>query len=263
MMHWLHNTRLYKTIKSYYEGKNISVRILFVVFGFGILLFLVRGSTTMEVRLPGQQSLSFAGQQVPMDGAYSMNQERYDRELALTALDPAQIVMIHKRWNLYMPMIENALDDANLPEDLQYIPVIESALRNIALSTAGAAGIWQFMPDTARRYGLVVDDFVDERLDSVKATQAAIRYLRDLYTDFNEDVFLTAAAYNRGENGLQRDLSRQGVSTFWDAQLNSETSRYIFRLIAMKQVWENRHTYVDGNVLGAGYIAPDTTTVRV
>ncbi len=263
MMHWFRNTRLYKTVISYYEGKNISVRIFFVLFSLAILLFLLWGTQTIQTQISHTQTLSFAGQQVPMDGAYSMNQERYDRELALTALDPAQIVMIHKRWNLYMPMIEDALDDADLPEDLQYIPVIESALRNVAVSSAGAAGIWQFMPDTARRYGLVVDDFVDERLDPVKATQAAVRYLRDLYTDFNEDVFLTAAAYNRGENGLQRDLSRQGVSSFWDAQLNSETSRYIFRLIAMKQVWENRHTYVDSSILGVGYNTPDTKTVRV
>lgn len=197
MMHRFHTTRLYKTIQSYYEGKNIAVRIGFLVFALAILLFLLWGTDTIQIQLPGMQNISFAGQQIPLDGVYSMNQERYDRELALTALDPAQIVMIHKRWNLYMPMIESALDDANLPQDLQYIPVIESALRNVSVSTAGAAGIWQMMPDTARRYGLVVDDFVDERLDPVKATQAAVRYLRDLYTDFNSDVFLTAAAYNR------------------------------------------------------------------
>lgn len=249
IMHWLRSTHIYKKFAAYYADKNITFRIIFLLFGFAVLFFLLWGTNTVHISLPSSDTPHFAGQTIPLDGVYSMNQERYDRELALTALDPAQIVMIYKRWELYMPMIENALDDEHLPQDLQYIPVIESALRNVSVSTAGAAGIWQMMPDTARRYGLIVDSFVDERLDPVKETQAAVRYLRDLYTDFNENVFLTAAAYNRGENGLQRDLAWQSVQSFWDAQLNSETSRYIFRLVAMKQVWENRHTYVSSTEL--------------
>lgn len=209
IMQRLRRTDLYKKFATYYAGKNITFRIVFLIFGFVIILFLLWGTNTVHIALPSSDVPSFAGQTIPMDGIYSMNQERYDRELALTALDPAQIVMIYKRWGLYMPMIEDALDNANLAQDLQFIPVIESALRNISVSTAGAAGIWQMMPDTARRYGLIVDDFVDERLDPIKETQAAVHYLRDLSDDFHGDVFLVAAAYNRGENGLQRDMSRQ------------------------------------------------------
>lgn len=118
------------------------------------------------------------------------------------------------------------------------------------------------MPDTARRYGLIVDQFVDQRLDFEKSTQAAVRYLQDLYKDLGSWT-LVAAAYNRGENGLVRDLARQGVDSYFDAYLNSETSRYVFRIVALKYVLENKYNYFGADVLGVQYNLPDTKTIRV
>jgi soluble lytic murein transglycosylase-like protein len=129
-----------------------------------------------------------------------------------------------------------------------YLPVIESALRNVSYSSAGAAGIWQFMPATAERYGLLVNDSIDERLDFEKSTEAAIVYLQDLYERFGNRT-LVAAAYNRGENGLQRDMARQDVDNFYDLWLNEETSRYIFRILATKEIMENRFQYFPVEVL--------------
>jgi len=204
----------------------------------------------------------FAGEAIPLDGAYTLNQEKLDREIALTLLQPAQIVMLHKRERQYIPDIERALNNAGIPDDFKYLAIAESALRNVAVSTAGAAGIWQFMPDTARRYGLQVDDYIDERLDFAKSTDAAMRYLQDLHTIFGNWT-LVAAAYNRWENGLQRDLAWQFVTSYHDALLNSETARYVYRILALKEVLENRTTHVDPLVLGDHYPRYVTRTVRV
>lgn len=118
------------------------------------------------------------------------------------------------------------------------------------------------MPDTARRYGLQVDDYIDERLDFAKSTDAAMRYLQDLHDIFGNWT-LVAAAYNRGENGLQRDLAWQFVDTYHDALLNNETARYVYRILALKEVLENRTSYVDPTVLGDHYPRYVTRTVRV
>lgn len=135
-------------------------------------------------------------------------------------------------------------------------------MRNVAVSTAGAAGIWQFMPDTARRYGLVVDDYIDERLDFAKSTDAAMRYLVDLHDIFGNWT-LAAAGYNRGENGLQRDLAWQFVDNYHDALLNNETARYVYRILALKEILENRTSYVDPAVLGDHYPRYVTRSVSV
>lgn len=207
-------------------------------------------------------ALIFAGEKLPISGPYLMNQEKFDREVALTVMQPAQLVMIYRRWNQYVPHIERELRRAGVPQDFVYLVLAESALRNVAVSTAGAAGIWQFMPDTARRYGLRVDDQIDERFHFEKATDAAIRYLKDLYNIFG-DWILVAAAYNRGENGIQRDLAWQFVDRYEDALLNNETARYVYRILALKYVFENLESYVDPSLLGNRYPRYVTRIVRV
>ncbi len=149
-------------------------------------------------------------------------------------------------------MIEKSLKKAGLPDDLKYIPVIESALRDNVSSSAGAAGLWQFMPDTAKRYGLVVNEFVDERFDVAKSTAAAMLYFKDLGKQFDKRT-LVAAAYNRGENGLQKSLESQYTNNFYDLRLNNETSRYVFRLLSMKYVWENKYSFFESETLGDMY----------
>lgn len=196
--------------------------------------------------------LSFAGEVMPTAGKYQLNVERFDREVALLEINEAQFIMIYKRWNLIIPMIEKELKNAGLPDDLKYIPVIESALRENVSSSAGAAGIRQFMPDTAKKYGLVVNEFVDERFDVAKSTAAAIRYFQDLGKQFDKRT-LAAAAYNRGENGLAKSLASQYTNNYYDLWLNTETSRYVFRLLAMKYVREHKYDFFDHNSLGTMY----------
>jgi membrane-bound lytic murein transglycosylase D len=235
-------------IKQYYGGKNIRLRIVFGLIALIILLLLLVTPRRTFQSLYEGDAIYFALEAIPLDGVYVMNQEKFDREITLTLLNPAQIVMLHKRENQYIPFIENALRKADIPDDFKYLAIAESSLRNSAISSAGAAGIWQFMPDTARRYGLLIDEYVDERMDFEKSTAAAMEYLQDLYDLFGNWT-MVAAAYNRGENGLQRDLSWQGVDQYYDAWLNSETSRYVYRILALKEVLENREKYFDSALL--------------
>lgn len=199
---------------------------------------------------------------MPIQGRYALNVERFDRELALLQLNPAQFAIIYKRWDLVIPMIEKELKSAGLPDDLKYIPVIESALRDNVVSSAGAAGIRQFMPDTAKRYGLVVNALVDERYDVTKSTAAAIKYLTQLGKQFDQWT-LAAAAYNRGENGLQKSLASQFSTSYYDLRINNETSRYVFRLLSMKYVREHKDSFFDEEILGKKYRPLVTKNIHV
>lgn len=170
--------------------------------------------------------------------------------------------MIYKRWNLVIPMIEKELKKAGLPDDLKYIPVIESALRDNVVSSAGAAGIRQFMPATAKAYGLIVNDAIDERFDVEKSTAAAMKHLKSLSLQFTQRA-LVAAAYNRGGNGLQKSLEMQYSNNYYDLRLNNETSRYVFRLLAMKYVREHKYNFFDHDSLGSMYTPLLTKSLNV
>ena len=232
---------LWDRAKQYYGDKSIRWRIVFVVLALIILILLLSTPKKTFQSLYVGNAVYFADEAIPLNGAYILNQEKLDREIALMLYNPAQVVMLHKRELQYVPYIADALHTAGIPNDFTYLAIAESFLRP-AMSPAGAAGIWQLMPDTARRYGLFVDDIVDQRLDFVKATAAAVRYLHDLYDIFGNRT-LVAAAYNRGENGLQRDLARQNVTTYYDASLNDETARYLYRIVALKEILTHRYTY--------------------
>jgi hypothetical protein len=234
-------------IQKYYADKKIFRRIVAVIVFFLLIIFLTSGNKR-SVNIAASNELAFAGEVMPVEGRYQLNIERFDREVALLEINPAQFIIIYKRWNLIIPMIEKELKKSGLPDDLKYIPVIESALRDNVSSSAGAAGLWQFMPGTAKKYGLLVTTGVDERFDVVKSTAAAMRYFQDLGKQFNKRT-LVAAAYNRGENGLQRSLESQYTNNFYDLWLNNETSRYVFRLLSMKYVWEHKYSFFDRKVL--------------
>ena len=180
--------------------------------------------------------LEFSWEKVPIDGVDDFfNKERFDKEFLLTSNNLYQFYLYVKRYPLYIPYIEEKLKKAHIPDDFKYLPIAESALRDDVVSSAGAGGIWQFMPETAKRYGLRVDDFIDERYHFEKATDAAILYIQDLYKIF-WNWTLVAAAYNRWENGLKRALENQWVNNYYDLYLNEETSRYVFRILAIKYV---------------------------
>ncbi|MEF2175389.1 MAG: lytic transglycosylase domain-containing protein [Candidatus Absconditabacteria bacterium] len=163
-----------------------------------------------------------------------------EKEILITLYSQYQLILRIKRTSIYFPTIEKKLAEANLPDDLKYISVAESYLKNDAVSSASAKGLWQFMPGTAIQYGLVVNDYVDERMNYEKATDSAIKYLSFINNKFNGDWKLAMAGYNMGENGLNSRMNDQGESDYFKLRLNDETSRYVYRVIAMKYVYENQ-----------------------
>ena len=159
-------------------------------------------------------------------------------------------------------MIEKKLSAAWLPLDIFYLAIAESSLRETAVSSAWAAWIWQFMPATAKSYWLRVDDYIDERYNTEKATDVAIQYLKKSYEKF-WNWTLAMASYNRGISGIAKDMASQYQSSFYDLWLNNETSRYIFRIIAAKEVYKNPSRYFDISKWGSQYTAPNTIEVDV
>ena len=207
-----------------------------------------------------QQTL--AGEKVLLDKTHQFNIEKFDRELAVNKMNEDQIMMIWKRFPLFKPMIEKKLKAAGVPQDIFYLVLAESALRETAVSSAKAAGLWQFMPATAKGYNLRIDEFIDERYHAEKATDAAIKYLKKAYDKFGNWT-LAMAAYNRGTNGIANDMAYQFQNNYYDLYLNNETSRYIFRILAFKELFENLTTYFDTSKWGGQYTLPETTEVQL
>jgi len=190
-----------------------------------------------HVYLPN--NIHFAGEKVPM--RIIDVKERLDREMSVNINLHSGTSLIIKRANRYFPDIEPILKKHGIPDDFKYLAVIESALTN-ATSAAGAKGFWQFMPETAKEFNLEVSNTVDERYDVIKATEAACQYLKKAYNKFGNWT-LVAASYNRGMAGIQKQLDSQGVNDYYDLYLNDETSRYVFRILALKEIMENSGKY--------------------
>ena len=168
--------------------------------------------------------------------------ERLDRELTAQTYTHGTTLLTLKRVPRYRPVIEPILRRNGVPADMFYLACIESNLDNRALSPAKAAGIWQFMAATARQYGLEVNDYVDERYNLEKATEAACRYLKEAYGKYG-DWNTVAAAYNAGQSRISKALEAQNRDNALELYLNTETSRYPFRIMAAKLILENPAQY--------------------
>lgn len=188
---------------------------------------------------PLPDTLSLCGQPVPLDNVFV--REALDRELTSIMYQHNSTFLILKRSWRFFPEIEQLLAENNAHEDLKYLVVAESALSDV-VSPAKAAGFWQFMPTTAREYGLIVNNEWDERYDLRKATAAAVKYLKSSYNRLN-DWALTFAAYNCGEAGLKKRMQEQSCNNYWELSLNSETSRYVYRILAYKILLSNPQQY--------------------
>ena len=164
--------------------------------------------------------------------------ERYERELTNICYTHNTTLQTLKRANRYFPILEPLLRQENVPADFIYLCCIESSLNPRARSVTGACGLWQFMPETARQYGLTVNDEVDERYHTVKATKAACRYFKESYGKFG-DWMAVAASYNGGQAGLSRKQQAQHVQDPMDLLLPEETSRYMFRIMAYKALFQD------------------------
>lgn len=183
--------------------------------------------------------IDFAGEKAPLH--ISDVKERLDRELLVNANLDASTLLIIKRANRFFPTIEPILKRYGVPDDFKYLAVAESALMN-ATSSAGAKGFWQFMPDTAKERGMEVNEGVDERYHLEKSTEAACKYLLDAYKKFGSWT-LAAASYNGGFGGVNKQITIQGVSNYYDLLLTDETARYVFRILALKEIMKNPVQY--------------------
>jgi len=168
--------------------------------------------------------------------------ERFDREINTFTYFHSTTMLYIKKANRYFPIIEPILKKNNIPDDFKYLCVIESGLDTRALSPAKAAGLWQFMESTAKDYGLEVRDEVDERYNIEKATEAACQYFKDAYYRYGDWVNV-AASYNAGISKISTEMQKQQVDNAFDLLLVSETSRYVFRIMAIKEIFQNPQKY--------------------
>jgi membrane-bound lytic murein transglycosylase D len=196
------------------------------------------GGAGASYRLP--QKVEFTGERVPLERRDIW--ERLDQEFLLYIGRPGQVMLWLKRMGKYMPLIEQRLQAYGLPDDLKYLAVVESSLLPTAVSSAGAGGLWQFIEGTGRRFDVDSNPFIDERMDVGKATNGALQYLRRLYNMFG-DWPLALAAYNAGEQRVLDELREQGVSSYYDLALPTETEHFVYKIIAMKVILSNAKRY--------------------
>ena len=188
--------------------------------------------------IPSEMSL--CGEVIPLDRQDI--RERFDREFYYTLDREGQLVLYIKRAARCFPVIEPILRELGVPDDLKYLSIAESGLLFRAQSPAGAAGYWQFVKGTAKRYGLRVDRYVDERRDLTRSTKAAMAYLADLREQFGSWT-LALAAYNWGEHKIEKAVKEQGTSDYFGLYVPDETDRFIFRIAILKLLVGNPQGY--------------------
>ncbi len=184
-------------------------------------------------------SVSFAGELAPLDIYYV--RESLDRELLVNTYWHSNTILMLKRAARYFPVIEPILKKNNIPDDFKYVALIESGLLNV-VSPSNAAGFWQFLDVTAKQYGLEVTDEIDERYHLEKSTDAASKYILSSYSKY-KNWTLSAASYNAGQGRISKEVERQKTDDYYNLYLNQETSRYIFRILAMKLIYEDPTNY--------------------
>ncbi len=234
---------------------------LFPLFGFiaGIiftmLIFLSyksEKSLSSFFELPQQiksvnlnKPFDFAGEPMPVN---EDTRERLDRELSVNAYWQSTTLLHLKLANKYLPVVERILAENGIPDDFKYLAIAESGLRNVT-SSASAKGYWQFMKPAAIEMGLEINEDVDERLHIEKSSKAACNYIKQLYRRFGSWTNV-AGAYNVGPTAFARTLEEQKESNYYDVNINEETSRYLFRIIAIKEIVKNPQDF--------GYFVDDT-----
>ena len=184
-------------------------------------------------------SLNFCGEKVPISSQDIW--ERLDLELLRNTYWQSNTMLYFKRANKFFPIIEPILKKNNIPDDFKYLAVIESGLLNV-ISPAGATGVWQILKTTGKEYGLEINKYIDERYHLEKSTEAACKYLNEAYARFGNWT-LVAASYNMGMNGIQRTIDKQETNNYYNLYLNQETSKYLFRIIAIKEIMQNPIKY--------------------
>lgn len=203
--------------------------------------------------------LEFADETLPLGDRRIDNKMK--KVLASFKYQNLQTNRLHSKAAEWFPIIEPILAKYGIPNDFKYMPLVESGLQG-GVSPKGAAGFWQFMPATARMYGLKVNSKVDERKNLRKSTIAAAKYIKELYGIFDSWT-LVAAAYNVGDGHMKRQINKQNQDNYFKMKLNTETGGYVYKLISMKEIMENpvRNGYKTQKALIA-YAESQSSTVE-
>jgi soluble lytic murein transglycosylase-like protein len=215
----------------------------------------IRNSLT-TFQLPKEVSL--CGEFFPLEDKNVW--ENLDREFLLALSNEAQVLLWMKRAQRYFPLIEERLKEMGLPDDLKYVTITESNLRPEAVSSSGAAGIWQFIPSTGEKYGMRKNRSIDERFDFFKATEGALSYLKSLYEEFRSWT-LSMAAYNAGENRVRREIELQKTKSYFYLDLPVETERYVYKIAVAKIILSDPKRF--GCTLGEKELYPPLQVERV
>lgn len=184
-------------------------------------------------------NMNFANERVPVEN-FDVR-EKLDRELLVNTYWQSQSLLLIKRSNRWFPVIEKILKKNGIPEDFKYLALIESGLMNV-VSPAGATGFWQILKETGKEYGLEINNEIDERYHVEKATEFACDYLKNAYKNFGSWT-LAAASYNMGVNGLKKQIKKQKIKSYYDLLLNEETGRYVYRILAAKEIISSPEKY--------------------
>lgn len=199
-----------------------------------------KGEDARYEAVPLPDKVTFAGEAMPLDRFYV--KEALDRELLSNAYFHSQTIRYIKTAPRYFSIIEPILKEHGIPDDFKYLAVAESGLNPRAVSPARAVGFWQLMEGTGLDYGLEINSEVDERYHIEKATHVACEYIKDAHEKFGSWT-MVAAAYNRGMNGVEREMERQKESDYYDLLITTETARYVYRIVAIKLIMENPERY--------------------
>lgn len=231
--------------------KQLGITTAAILIGGTFIFWTSTGTNTQSVDVKSHvylpNTLNFADEKVPLHIVDV--RERLDREMVVNVNLHASTIISIKRAHRYFPIIEPILKKNGVPDDFKYLAVIESTLSN-ATSSAGARGFWQFMNGTAKDFDMEVTDYVDERYNLEIATQKACDYFIKAKQRFGSWT-LAAASYNRGMAGVSRQLDLQMVDNYYDLFIAEETSRYVFRILALKEIMQNAEKY--------GFVLPENT----
>jgi membrane-bound lytic murein transglycosylase D len=221
----------------------IGLGAIVVIFIFGFTTEVANESAVLGTNkvsgicLP--ETLEFAGEKVPL-GFFDIK-ESLEREMLINTYWQSQTLMLIKRTTRYFGIIEPILKKNNVPDDFKYLALAESGFLNV-VSPAGAVGFWQFVPGTAKDFGLEVSAEVDERYDLEKSTNAACKFLTESFNVYKSWT-MAAAAYNMGRKNLNKQIERQYTTNYYDILLNDETARYVFRILALKLIVSKPEKY--------------------
>ena len=237
------NQRYFKKLKSL-NNINLIIILVFVFFiSFGIskTRFLTNGNESnyhiYPVSIP--KKVSFAGEEIILDEDDLI--ERMDKEFLVNTYWQSNTILLIKKSNKYFPQIEKILIEEGVPTDFKYLALIESGLDNVT-SPRGAKGFWQIMKTTGKEYGLEINSNVDERYNLNLSTRLACKYLKKAKDKFGTWT-LAAAAYNRGINGVQNEITKQNQTRYGNILFGEETKRYVFRIIALKNIVESPESF--------------------